>query len=887
MAFERLSRLLRPSAEREVEEELEFHVEMRARELQEQGMDARTARLAAERRFRDLPATRRECRMIARSRDRDERRREWWGEARQDVAFAFRQMSKSPGFTAIAILTLALGIGATTAIFSVLHAVVLKPLPFPEADRILVVATTWQGEPGSVSAGNYLYIRERQRSFSTLAAANYQRWNLSEGDAPERVQGAAVTHDYFATFGVGPALGRTFTAAEDEPGPDRVAVLSHRLFTRRFGADPKLVGREIVLSGVSREVIGVMPASFDTPENPELYVPMAFTPERRALYDEHFLRLFGRLREGVSLAQAKSDLSAVARDLSRDHPRDNVDRDATAWLLREEIVGNYRQRITVLLGAVSLVLLIACANVANLLLGRGAARERELALRAALGAGRGRIVRQLLTESLLLGLIAAAVGLLVAEGGRLLLLGTAPPGVPRLESARIDLVALAFTVFTGLLASVLFGVAPALQASHLNLRSGLSEGGRGVTVSRDRLRRVLVATEVGLALTLLVGAGLLVRTGWNLARANLGFDPEGVLTARVGFPAEGYASHEKVANAFEGVLERLRSRSEVREAAFVSKLPLTPGRGTNGLIPEGRELNLKSAIDTDLQIVTPGYFETMRIPLRAGRYLTAADRRGAPKVMVINEELARVAFPGQDAVGRRISCCEPGEGGPDTPSWKEVVGVVANVTPSSPGARPSPQFYIPVDQIPAEAWDWVSRTLGLVVRSEQDPAALTSVLREAVRAVDPTVPVYDVRTMAERRQRTMAQESFGAALLSALGLVGLVLSGVGIYGVVAWFVSQRTREIAVRLALGAAARDVVGLVVRQALGPVVVGLALGVAGALLAGRALATVLYRVGAADPLTLAAVSLVLFSVAVAACIVPAHRASRVDPARALADA
>jgi hypothetical protein len=277
----------------------------------------------------------------------------------------------------------------------------------------------------------------------------------------------------------------------------------------------------------------------------------------------------------------------------------------------------------------------------------------------------------------------------------------------------------------------------------------------------------------------------------------------------------------------------------------------------------------------------------MRIPLRAGRYLTAADRRGAPKVMVINEELARVAFPGQDAVGRRITCCESGEGGPDTPSWKEVVGVVANVTPSSPGARPSPQFYIPADQIPAEAWDWVSRTLGLVVRSDQEPAALTSVIREAVRAVDPTVPVYDVRTMAERRQRTTAQESFGAALLSALGLVGLVLSGVGIYGVVAWFVSQRTREIAVRLALGAAARDVVGLVVRQALGPVMVGLVLGVVGALLAGRALATVLYRVGAADPLTLAAVSVVLFSVAVAACIVPAHRASRVDPARALADA
>jgi predicted permease len=887
MAFERLARLLRPPAEREVEDELAFHLEMRARELQEQGMDPKAARLAAERRFHDLAATRRECRRIAESRDRDERRREWWSEARQDLAFALRQMAKSPAFTAIAVLTLALGMGATTAIFSVFQAVVLQPLPFPEPQRIHLVATSWRGEPGSVSAGNFLYIKERQKSFAPLAAVDFRRLNLAEGDAPERLLGAGVTHDYFAVFGVAPALGRTFTAAEDEPGQDRVVVLSHGLWRRQFGSDPKVLGREVVLSGLSREVIGVMPETFGHGEAIDLWVPIAFSPERRAMHDEHYLTLYGRLGAGVTLAQAKTDLLAVARRLARDHPRENEERGATAWPLVEEIVGDYRERIAVLLGAVAFVLLIACANVANLLLARGAARERELALRSALGAGRGRIVRQLLTESVLLGLIAAGLGLLVAEGGRLLLLATAPPRVPRLETARIDATALAFTIALGFVASILFGIAPALQAARVDLRTGLAEGGRAATPGRDRLRRILVAAEVGLTLTLLVGAGLLVRTGFNLTRASLGFEPKGVLTARIGFPREGYASHEKTTRAFDGVLERLRAHPEVQEAAFVSKLPLTPGRSTNGLIPEGRVFDLKSGIDTDLQIVTPGYFEVMRIPLRAGRFLTAGDGRGAPKVMVINEEVARLAFPGQEAVGKRIACCEPGEGGPDTPSWKEVVGVVANVSPSSPGAPPNPQFYLTHDQVPPEAWEWTQRTLGLVVRSDQSPAALTPVLREAVRAVDPSVPVYDIRTMLERRQRATAQETFGAVLLSALGLLGLVLAGIGIYGVVALFVSQRTREIAVRLALGAGGRDVFAFVVRQGLGPVGVGLALGIAGALLAGRALKAMLFRVAAADPLTLACVSLVLLGVAGLACLVPARRASQVDPARSLAEA
>jgi putative ABC transport system permease protein len=892
MAFERLSRLLRPPVEIEVDDELAFHVEMRARELTEGGMEPDAARRAAAARFHDLEATRRECRRIARGRDSNERRREWWGELSQDLAFAFRQMGRSPGFTAVTVLTLALGIGATTAIFSVLRAVVLLPLPFPEPERLHAVSTTWRGSPGGTSAGNYLYIRERQGSYAALAAVDYTPFNLSEGDAPERVLGAAATHDYLPLLGLAPALGRIFGADEDAPGKDRVVVLSHRLFVRRFGADPGVLGRSLLLSGVSREVIGVMPASLDAVSAGEqLWVPIAFTPERRAMYDEHYLSLFGRLRPGVTLAQARADLERVVRDLVRDHPRDNPDRGATASPLLDDVVGDYRERLTVLLAAVGLVLLIACANVANLLLGRGASREHELAVRAALGAGRGRLARQLLTESVLLGALAVAVGLLVAQVGLGLLVATAPAGVPRLEEARIDGGVLAFAAVMGLVSSVLFGLAPALQASRVDLRPGLGEGGRTVAggTSRDRLRRGLVAAEVGLALTLLVGAGLLVRTGVNLARADVGFDPEGLLTARVGLPREGYAGHERTARAFEAILERLRARPSV-QAAFVSKLPLTPGAGTNGLIPEGRPVDptnpLKSSINTDLQIVSPGYFQAMRIPVRAGRTLTADDRRGAPKVMVINEELARLAFPGENAVGRRISCCEPGEGGPSTPSWKEVVGVVADVSRSSPGELPSPQFYLPHDQVPEEAWDWISRSMGLVARGAEGPAALVPFVREAVRGVDPTVPVYDVQTMLERRRGAVAQQRFGATLLSMLGLVGLVLAAVGIYGVVAFFVSQRTREIAVRLALGAGPAEVVGLVVRQGLRPVVGGLVLGVLGALFAGRALRAVLYGVGAADPLTLGAVSLVLLGLAGLACAVPARRASRVDPARTLAE-
>jgi predicted permease len=880
-----LSSLWKPTVEREVQEELEFHLEMRTREHLARGVDPAAARDAALRQFGDLEATRRACRSIAQGRDRDAARREWWDELRQDAGFALRQTWRRPGFTALAAATLALGIGATTAIFSVLHAVVLRPLPYADPDRLMVVATTWRGTPGGVSVGNYVYIAERQQSFSALAAVHYRNQTIDAADGPERVVGARVSHEFFPVFGIAPRLGRAFTAAEDLPGQDQVVVLSDRLWRRRFGSDAGIVGQRIRVSGVSREVIGVMPPAFDaTADGEELWIPIAFTPENRAMYDEHFLSVYGRLRPGVDLAQASGDVARVVEALSRDHPRENQERGSRVWPLADQVVSDYRGKLGVLLGAVSLVLLIACANVANLLLGRGAARSGELAVRAALGAGRARIVRQLLTESLLLAGLGALAGLAVAWGAVEFLLASAPAGVPRLETTRVDALSLAFAALVAVVSSLVFGMAPAFAAASVDLRSGLNEGGRTTTAApgRDRLRRVLVAGEVALAVTLLVAAGLLVRTGINLARVDLGFEPQGVLTARVTLPRSGYLGHEKPGRAFEAIRDEVAASPAVQAAALASPGPLRGG-GTNGLIPEGRALDLKNVIESWLQIVTPGYFEALRIPIKAGRGFGPLDRRDAPRVMVINEELAREAFPGQDPIGRRISCCEDVPGG--GPAWKEVVGVVANVRSYALGAPPQPQFYLPMDQIPVEAWDWIGRTMTVVARTGQPSAAVASI-REAVRAVDASVPVYDLATLGERRRQVMAQERFSALLLSALGGIGLGLAGVGIYGVIAHFVSLRTREIAVRLALGASPREVVGYVLGQGLRPVLFGLSLGLLGALAAGRALRAILFGVGDTDPQTLAAVLPLLLVVAVAACVVPARRATRVDAARALAE-
>ena len=880
------SRFWRGSVEREVDAELEFHLEMRTHELIAQGVTPTEARALAERRFGNVRQVNAVCRHLGRQRERDMKRTEYVSELAQDLTFAARQLMRSPGYSIVAVLTLALGIGATTAIFSTVHAVVLRPIPVPQPERILAIHEFTRGNRGNVSAGIFVDAVETTSSFSDVTAIQYSSFNLSDTGEPERIIGARTTAPFFSVFGVAPERGRVFTTDEDQPGREQVVVLSHRLWTRRFGADPTIVGREVRLNQRPYEVIGIMPAAFDfTSETEELWVPIAFTPERRAQHDEHYLQVYGRLAPGATEAQALSELSRNAGKIRRDYPRDAGELDFAVMRVMDEIVGNYRQRLFVLLGAVAFVLLIACGNIANLLLARGAARANELAIRAALGAGRARIVRQLLTESLLLALLAGGVGIALAIWGVRALVAAAPPGVPRLDQAGLDPIVVGFALLLAIASALLFGIAPALRAARTDVQGVLKDGGRsaGAGGVRDWLRTSLIVTEMALALLLLVGAGLLIRSSLALQDVDTGFEAHGVFSARLSLPASDYADRARVTNAFMRIAESASGIPGVQAVALSSQVPMGGGGNGNGLIPEGRSFELKNAILTRLRIVTPGYFEAMRIPLVRGRTLTAADRLGALKVMVVSESFVQAAFPGQDAIGRRVACCEAAPDG-KSPDYKTIVGVVRDVRWRGPGEAPSPEFYLPLEQAPADAWNWVQRTMYVVIRTQADPLTVGTPLRAAVAAVAPGVPLFNVRTMEQRLEESLATAKFNTLLLTLLGTIGLVLAAVGIYGVIAYFVSRRTQEIGVRMALGATRRDVVGLIVRQAAWPVGIGICVGGVVAVGLSRVLASQLFGVSATDPLTYAAVALALAAVALGASLVPASRAASVDPTRAL---
>ncbi|HEX5724088.1 MAG TPA: ABC transporter permease [Longimicrobiaceae bacterium] len=802
----------------------------------------------------------------------------------QDVRYAVRMLLRTPGFTLVALLTLGLGIGATAAIFSALHAVVLRPFPFPHPERVMVVARTWRGDDlGNMSAANFADVRARTTVFDAVTAVQYSSFNLADEGTPERVVGARVSDGFFRVFGIAPALGRTFTPEEDRPGRAGVVVLSHKLWERRFGADPAVVGSTFRLNGEAFTVVGVMPGEMDYVENnEELWVPIAFTAERLATRDEHFLEVYGRLKPGATPERAGAELDALGRRLAEQYPQENAESGIGLASLTGQVIGDYRQRLLVLLGAVAFVLLIACANVANLMLARGTARGKEIAIRAALGAERGRIVRQLLTESVVLGVGGAVVGLTLAFWGLQGLLAASPPGVPRLEQARLDAPVLAFTLAVSIGCSLLFGAVPALRAARTDLQSTLKEGGRGASAGRDRVRAVLVAGEVALALALLVGSGLLIRSAVRMQNVDTGYDAAGVLTGRVSLPADQYRDPLRAEAAFARLVRELEATPGVASAAVVSQAPLTPGGGSNGVIPEGRALDITSAIDAPLRIVTPGYFQTMRIPLRAGRGFTAEDRAGAPKVMVISERLAQQAFPGEDPIGKRIVCCE---GTPEEPGWKTVVGVAADVRSGGPANDVRPDFYLPVSQVPPEAWDWIQRTMAVVARARSgDAAALAGPMRAAVRAVDPELPLFDLFTMEQRMGRSLARARFNTVLLSLLGAVGMLLAAVGIYGVTAYFVSLRTREIGIRVALGARPRSVLSLVLRRGMALTAAGVAAGTLASLGLTRFLAGQLFGVSPTDPATFGAVIVFLAGVALLASWIPARRAARVDPMAAL---
>jgi putative ABC transport system permease protein len=802
----------------------------------------------------------------------------------QNLRLAVRALRKSPSLAASVVLTLALCIGATTAIFSVVYAVLFRPLPYADPEGLLLIRSTWRGMPGSFSAGNWADMKRQDRVFAHLVPIYAETFNLAGTDTPENVTGARVGGEFFTLLGVQPALGRAFLPEEDQPGRGAVVMLSDGLWRRTFGGDPSVVGREIRLDGRVFTVVGVMPASLDyTLFGEQLWVPAAFTPERLAMHDEHFMTVLGRLKPGVTLAQARLELAEIARWLRENHPKENQERGIEPFPLMGQLVRDYRVRLFVLLGAVGSVLLIACANIANLFLARGASRARETAIRAAIGAGRGHLIRQALTESLVLAVVGGGLGVLAAYWAVGALAAFGPADVPRLAQAQVDGPVLIFALLLTLASGLVFGLAPALRMAGRLPQDALKDGGRTGTQghARDRLRNGLVVAEIGLALMLLTGAGLLIRSAVALNGVHPGFDPSGVLAARVSLPTTGYETPDQARQAFERIAERVSSVPGVESAAVVSTAPLEGG-GTNGLVPEGRSLEIKSAINSELRMVTPAYFGTMGIRLVRGRTFTEADRAGAPLVMVINETLARQAFPGADPIGKRIACCEPGPDG--NPNWKLVVGVVGDVRADGIGEDPEPEFYLPVEQAPKAAWDWIQRTMTLAVRTRGEPMTLVGALRQAVREVDPALPLYRVGTMDDRISDSLAQSRFSTALLAVFGGIALLLAAIGVYGVISYGVAQRTQEIGIRVALGAQKRDVLKMILRHGSRLAGAGLLVGLGGALLVTRLLQTLLFRISPTDPPTFAVGTLLLSVVAVAATLLPGLRAARVDPAIAL---
>jgi len=877
------SLLWKASVADEVDAELAFHVEMRTREYIARGLDPELARARAVGRFGDLQRVNDTCRRIGEGRDRDMRRAEWIHEFVQDARYALRQLARMPGFTAVSALTLAIGIGATTAIFSIVNAVVLRPLPFPEPNRLVRVYSNRRGVDGSASAANFVRWRERSHSFSELVPVEYRNFTLLTGDRPaEQVTGLRVSADFFPALGLTMRLGRPFSKEEDQPGRDNVVILNERFWKSRFNGDSGIIGRSVRLNAVEHVVIGVISPTADViTADANIWVPIAFTTEERADSRKGYLDVFGRLAPGVSIAQAQREMSAIAKPLETEL-EENRENGVRLASLTEVYVGSYRSRLFILLGAVAFVLLIACVNVANLLLARGAARGKEISIRAALGAGRGRVLRQLFAESVVLAGIGGAIGLLLAFWGVRALKAVAPSEVPRLDQAGLDWLTVAFALGATVLSSVVFGLVPALRTARSDLQGALREGGRSSSlVARDRVRQLLVAAEVALSLMLLVGAGLLIRSGIILQRVEPGFATARVFSAWLALPPAQYESVESVRTAYDRILQQVRAVPGVESAAGVTVIPMTGLSAQSNFIPEGRSDDPANAISFNFRLATPGVFQTLQIPIKRGRDFDDRDVAGSPCVIIINEAAAKKGWPNDNPIGKRI----PGRreaGGQRT--MCSVIGVVGDAHDDGLREAVRPQIYFAGAQAPEAFWFAMQRSMFILARTAGDPRAMTKQLQAAVARVDPTLPMFDIRTMDERISASLATGKFNTMLLTTLGAIGLLLAAVGIYGVVAYFVTQRTGEIGLRMALGATPGSVLRLVVGQGMRPVLLGIVVGVGLAGAASRLLASLVFGVGTRDPLTFVAVPAMLGVIALAASVLPARRAIRVDPTKAL---
>jgi predicted permease len=795
-----------------------------------------------------------------------------WDLARQDLRFTARALGRTPGFALTAVLVIALGVGANTAAFSVADFVLLRPLPYPESDRLVKL---WEAVPGysqlEVSPANYRDWKSASTGFESMSAYNPIELNLvGEGD-PDRLEAAAVTSEVLPMLRVEPALGRLFTSGDDREGAPGTVLLSHGLWQSRFGGDAGALGRRVLLDGAPHVVIGVMPPGFYFPgRDVSLWTPLAFGPDAFEDRDDNYLKLVAKLRAGVSLEAARAEMSVIAGRLEREYPRENEQTGATVNRLREEVPQQSRLLLLALCGAALCILLIACTNLANLLLARTLARQKELALRAALGAGRERLVRQLLTESVLLAAVGGALGVLVAVAAVPLLARLVPETLPIGQAPSLDIrVLLLAGLITGLTA-VGVGVIPALRGGRDTGLEGLREGARSGGGRKQRLRSVLVVVEVMASVVLLVSSGLLLRALWRVQSVDPGFRPEGILTLRTALPLPKYDSTARRVEFYRRVLTEVDALPGVESAAYISFLPMAMGGGIWPVGVDGQEVDRRGNSTASLRYVTPDFFQTLEIPLRTGRGVAESDRFDSPAVAVVSESFARRYWPDADPLGRSFDFAL---------QERTVVGVVGDIMVRGLERTSEPQVYLPATQVPDGSIIFYTPK-DLVVRSSTDPAALLPAIRDIVRRVDAEQPISNVRTMEEIVADVTASRAVQVRLIGALAALALLLAGVGIHGLLSYTVSNRARELGVRMALGARRRDILGMVVGQGIRLAAGGVVLGVGLAYAAARAMSALLASVGPADGATLLVVGGLCLAMAAAGCLFPALRAVRTDP-------
>ncbi|HEU5130825.1 MAG TPA: ABC transporter permease, partial [Pyrinomonadaceae bacterium] len=771
-----------------------------------------------------------------------------------------------------------------TAIFSVVNAVLLRPLPFQKPEELVIVweDATFAGFPRNTPApANYVDWKTQNQSFADMAATHETSFNLTGDGEPERVSSYSVTANFFPLLGVQPLLGRSFLTEEDRPGANKVVVLSYSLWQSRYGGDRNILNREILLNGEKHSVVGVMPASFQFFEkDTRLWVPIALDQEDWANRGGHFLTVVARLKPGVSVSQAQAEMNGIMRRIAMDHPGETMEGKLGAVVLpvRDQFVGDARGSLIVLLVAVAFVLLIACANVAGLLLARAVGRRKEIALRMALGAGRSRVIRQLLTESLLLAVAAGVLGSLLAYGSFTFLQGLIPEEMAIATSLKLDVRILIFTIAISIITGIIFGLVPALQSANFDLNEALKQSSGRVT-STGRLRSAMIVFEVALSLVLLVGAGLLIQTLFQLFRQYSMLEPEKVLTMRTILPREKYKEPQQRDNFYQQVLQRVDHLPGVVAAGYSTSVPLAWKGGTSGFYPEGLKGPIPGmAYDSNHRQVSVNYLRAMNIPLRQGRYFESSDNAQSVPVAVINETMARQYWPGENALGRRMKIGDPDEPGKQ---WKEIVGIVADIRQMGIDEPVKAEMYLPYQQVT----DWPGYVpRDLAIRTNGDTSNLVGAVRQIIREVDPDQPVSNVATMAEVLGTEAAQRRMGMIMLAGFAALALLLASLGIYGVLAYFVTQHTNEIGVRQALGATPRNILFLVLKKGMGLTLVGVVIGLGAAFALTRLMSSLLFGVTAADPLTFAIVPLLLVGVALLACYIPARRATKVDPLVAL---